>query len=139
MSDERVVDQRRTDLWLWRHGQGERGNRAPLVRALARLALGADVSDDEADLAMDIAIEAPDWLAIRILPDGRFAGVMPLLFGEGRLGVNHPPGHPCAGWDIFAATWDYERAIDAIAALHAWDPTVAGQEEPAGYLKRCGT
>jgi hypothetical protein len=62
---------------------------------------------------------------------------MPLSDGEGRLGVNHHPGHPFADADIFAATWDYGRAIDAIAALNAWDTAV--NEEPAGYLKRCGT
>lgn len=138
MSDERVVDQHRTDLWLWRHGQGERGNRAPLLQFLARRHLGAEVSDDEVELALELVCDQPDWLAIRTLSDGRFAGVMPLLFGEGRLGVNHPPGHPCADMEIFAATWDYERAIDAIQALNAWEPD-DDHPEPAGYLKRGGT
>jgi len=137
MSDERVVDQRRTDLWLWRHGQGERGNRASLLRLLARMHLGPDVTDDEVDLALEMAGDPPDWLAIRALSDGRFAGVMPQLFGGGKLGVNHFPGHPLADADIFAATWDYERAIDAIAALNAWEPD-ADHPEPAGYSRRCG-
>jgi hypothetical protein len=30
------------------------------------------------------------FLAIRVLPDGRFLGVMPLLYGRARLGVSGP-------------------------------------------------
>lgn len=130
-----AVDQRLTDLWLWRHGQGERGDRAPLVRFLARVALEREASDAEVDFLLDLAMvdTDPEWLAIRTLPDGRFAGVMPALDGYGVLGVS-PYALPDAQW--FAATWEYERAIDAIAALNAWD--AFRFPEPGGFSRRCG-
>lgn len=129
-----VVDEQQTNLWLWRHGQGERGNRAPLVRALVRLVVGRDMPDDEADFLLDAVEDPPDWLAVRMLPDGRFAGVMPQLGGYGMLGVNHRPGHPCEHLEIFEATWEYERAIDAIAALNAWHSLQ--WPEPPGFSRR---
>jgi hypothetical protein len=135
MSDERDVDQQRVGRWLELHGQAGDGKRARFARALVSMVMAPGSTDDDIEFAIDMVMEPPDWLAIRTLSDGRFAGVMPQLFGGGKLGVNHPPGHPCTEMEVFAATWDYERAIDAITALNAWDTTVS--EEPAGYLKRC--
>jgi hypothetical protein len=136
MREMPVVDEEVTKRWLWAHGQGARPEKQAILRGIAAAALGGDPTTDVNDLAIDMTMDHPDWLAVRSLTDGRFAGVMPQLDGWGRLGVNHPPGHPCADMEIFAATWDYERAIDAIAALNAWDPAVT--EEPPGFSRRCG-
>lgn len=42
-----------------------------------------------------MALDADGFLARRTLPDGRFAGVLPLTYGRARLGVG--PSADC-GW-----------------------------------------
>jgi hypothetical protein len=59
----------------------------------------------------------------RILPDGREALVMPMLFGVGRLCVGEP------GQQYFEDMWCYPTVAAALVALANWD----GTGEPDGW------
>lgn len=76
-------------------------------------------------------ISLPDAVAERILPDGRRLAVLPLLFGQARLGLGRvvtPTGEPEDG---FTDIWDYPSVIAAELAMERYDPD--HEAEPAGW------
>lgn len=64
------------------------------------------------------------YVSPRVLPDGRWAAVMPLIYTGAIITMKASHAHLC-----YEDRWCYHSIADATKALKAWD----GEGEPAGW------
>ena len=63
---------------------------------------------------------------VRILPNGSFLAVLPMLFGNGRLILSDDPY-------VVKDAWCYESVEKALLAMGQWNPET--ESEPSGWIR----